>query len=148
VSRTPRTCRGFTLIEMVAVLAVIGTLALLVAPSLLRNVGDANMVAARTQIETLVVALESYRLDTGRYPTTAEGLVVLRTRPDSAVRGWRGPYLRKAVPPDSWGRPYLYTSPGVANPESFDLYTNGRDGKPGGSGEDADLTSWGEGPSR
>ena len=141
-SSPPRS--GFTLIEMMVVLAIIGTLALLVAPSVLHNVGDANVTAAKTQIEAFAVALDGYRLDTGTYPTTDQGLAALRARPDSARVGWRGPYLRKAVPLDPWGRPYVYTAPGVHNPDSFDLYTLGKDGVTGGEGEDADITSWGE----
>ncbi len=135
---------GFTLIEMMVVLAIIGTLAMLVGPSILRNVGDANVTAARTQIETFAVALDAYRLDVGSYPTTEEGLSALRVQPLGGRPGWRGPYLRKAVPLDPWGRSYLYTAPGVHNPDSYDLYTLGRDGLPGGEGESADITSWGE----
>jgi len=149
VSRTisKRGNAGFTLIEMMVVLAIIGTLAMVVGPSILRNVGDANVTAARTQIETFAVALDAYRLDTGNYPTTDEGLAALRVRPiaDTARSGWRGPYLRKAVPLDPWGHPYLYAAPGVHNPDAYDLYTLGRDGVPGGDGENADITSWGEG---
>lgn len=137
---------GFTLIEMMVVLAIIGTLALLVAPSVLRNVSDANVTAARSQIEIFAVALDAYRLDTGHYPGTEDGLAALRARPlrTAPLSGWRGPYLRKPVPRDPWGRRYEYAAPGTYNPESYDLYTLGRDGKPGGDGEDADLTSWGE----
>lgn len=140
--------RGFTLIEMVVVLAIIGTLALLVGPAVFRNLGDANIVAARSQIETFAVALDGYRLDTGAFPTTAEGLTALRARPDSTTAGWRGPYLRKNVPNDPWGRPYLYLAPGLANPDSYDLYTLGNDGAIGGEGENADQSSWGGGPKR
>ena len=143
---SPKTSPGFTLIEMVVVLAIIGTLALLVGPSVFRNVGDANVIAAKAQIETLALALDSYRLDTGSYPTTKEGLGSLRTRPDSTRRGWRGPSLRKSVPADPWGRPYLYHAPGIRNPDSYDLLTLGRDNKPGGDGEDVDVKSWGEDP--
>jgi general secretion pathway protein G len=133
--------------EMMVVLAIIGTLAMLVAPSILRNVGDANVTAARSQIETLAVALDAFRLDVGAYPTTQEGLAVLRAAPAGGrVRGWRGPYLRKSVPLDPWGRPYVYVAPGVHNPDSYDLYTFGRDGVLGGTGEDGDITSWGEDP--
>lgn len=138
---------GFTLIEMMVVLAIIGTLALLVGPVVFRNVSDANVIAARTQIETLAVSLDAYRLDTGYYPTSTEGLASLRTRPATAgAARWRGPYLRKAIPADPWGRAYVYLSPGTANPDSYDLYSLGRDGAPGGEGEDADITSWGEAP--
>lgn len=138
---------GFTLIEMIVVIAIIGTLAMLVGPSVLRNVGEANVTAARTQIETLAVALDAYRLDVGAYPTTEEGLSVLRVRPlaGAAAGAWRGPYLRKRVPADPWGRPYVYQSPGSHNPDSYDLYSLGRDGEPGGEGENGDITSWGEG---
>lgn len=135
---------GFTLIEMLVVLAIIGTLAMLVGPTIFRNVGDANVIAARSQVETLAVALESYRLDTNAYPTTEQGLAALRDRPGTdSVPGWRGPYLRKSVPPDPWKHAYVYLSPGIKNPDSYDLYSLGRDGVPGGAGEDTDLTSWG-----
>lgn len=136
---------GFTLIEMLVVIMVIGTLAVVVAPAVLRNVGDANASAAKTQIEVFALALDSYRLDNHAYPSTAQGLAALRTRPPAGEvpPNWRGPYLRKTVPPDPWGQPYVYSSPGRHNPESYDLYSLGRDGKPGGEGEDADITSWG-----
>lgn len=148
-SADPRRFRigGFTLIELLVVIAVIGTLAVLVAPSVFRNVGDANVAAARSQIEIFALALDSYRIDNHSYPPTGDGLAALRTLPSGAAGTWRGPYLRKVVPSDPWGRPYVYVSPGRENPESYDLYTLGRDGWPGGEGEDADLTSWG-GPVR
>jgi len=136
---------GFTLLEMMVVLAIIGTLALLVGSSVLKHVGDANTTTAKSQVEIFAVALDAYRLDTGRYPTTEEGLAALRSAPVAGeVPGWRGPYLRKAVPLDPWHRPYVYRAPGTRNPDSFDLYTLGKDGQPGGEGEDADVTSWGE----
>ena len=137
--------RGFTLVEMMVVVAIIGTLAMVVGPSVFRNVGDANRTAAATQIDILSVAVETYRVDTGAYPATADGLSVLRVRPAGPRDGerWRGPYLRKALPEDPWGRPYRYESPGRSNPATFDLYTLGRDGEIGGEGEDADITSWG-----
>lgn len=134
---------GFTLIEVIVVLAIIGTLAMLVGPSVFRNVGDANVVAARSQVETLAVAVETWRLDMHAYPSTDEGLAALVVRPERTPEKWRGPYLRKAVPLDPWGRPYKYISPGLANRESYDLYSLGRDGLAGGAGEDADITSWG-----
>jgi general secretion pathway protein G len=137
---------GFTLMEMMIVIAIIGVLAVLVGPSVFRNLGVANMTAARSQVETLAVALESFRMDTGRYPTTEEGLAVLRVIPAGTQppAGWQGPYLRKSVPPDPWKRQYVYRSPGEQNPESYDLLTYGRDGLEGGNGENADVTSWGE----
>lgn len=144
-SRT-RTRGGFTLIEMLVIIAIIAVLAAVVAPEVFRNVGDANASAARQQVEILGTALDSYRLDNHAYPTTEQGLAALRTEPTVGERPprWRGPYLRRAIPDDPWGRPYVYHSPGRANPESYDLYSLGRDGREGGEGEDADVTSWGE----
>lgn len=135
---------GFTLIEMLVVIVVIGVLAAIVAPEVFRNVGDANTNAARTQIGQLGLALDQYRLDNHAYPSTVQGLAALRASPAAggAPAAWRGPYLRQVIPADPWGRPYQYESPGRANPRGYDLYTLGRDGRPGGEGEDADLTSW------
>ncbi|HEU0012455.1 MAG TPA: type II secretion system major pseudopilin GspG [Longimicrobium sp.] len=136
---------GFTLIEMLVIIAIIAVLAAVVAPEVFRNVGTANAGAARSQIEIFATALDSYRLDNHAYPTTEQGLAALRTAPVAgAAANWRGPYLRRAIPSDPWGRPYVYVSPGRANPQSYDLYTLGRDGRQGGEGEDADVTSWGE----
>jgi general secretion pathway protein G len=140
-----RKARGFTLIEMLVVIAIIATLAAMVGPAIFRNVGDAKSSAAHSQIELYALALNSYRLDNDVFPTQEQGLESLRTLPTSgeAPRNWRGPYLSKIVSPDPWGRPYVYVSPGRANPSAFDLYTLGRDGRVGGEGEDADVTSWG-----
>jgi general secretion pathway protein G len=136
---------GFTLIELIVVIAVIATLAAVVAPAVFRNVGDAKVGAAKSQLEVFALALTAYRLDNDDFPTSEQGLAALRTLPTAGdpPRNWRGPYLSKIVPLDPWGRSYVYVSPGVVNPESYDLYSLGRDGKPGGDGEDADLTSWG-----
>jgi general secretion pathway protein G len=136
---------GFTLIEMLVVLAIIATLASVVGPAVFRNAGDAKVQAARSQIETLGLALDAYRIDNNVYPTVAQGLGALWERPVAGdpPRNWRGPYLRRRVPDDPWGRSYLYTAPGLENPTSYDLYSLGRDGKPGGTNEDADVTSWG-----
>ncbi len=136
---------GVTLIELLVVLAAIAILASVVGPALFQNVGDAKISAARTQIEMMTTALGSYRVDSDAFPTTDEGLEALRTRPvgNETARTWRGPYLAKVVPKDPWGRPYIYVAPGVTNPSSFDLYTLGRDGRVNGTGEDADITSWG-----
>lgn len=136
--------RGFTLIELIVVIAIVATLAAMVAPSIFSNVSDARIGAAKAQIQVLSLALDAYRLDVLSYPTSEAGLAVLRTAPlePLAQAQWRGPYLRQEVPADPWGRPYLYRSPGTVNPESFDLYTLGRDGQPGGVDEDADVTSW------
>ncbi len=145
-SRTDRRPRrgGFTLIELLVVIAIIATLAAVVAPSIFSNVGDARQSAAKAQIQILGLALDAFRLDAFAYPVGTDGLNALRTAPP-ALQGterWRGPYLRQAVPLDPWGRPYVYVAPGIANPDAYDLYTLGRDGQPGGSGEDADITSW------
>lgn len=137
---------GFTLIEILVVITVIAILASLVTPMVFRNVGDAKASAARAQIEIFGLALDAYRLDNDYYPSTAQGLEALRRSPAGApeARNWRGPYLRKSVPLDPYGRPYVFRSPGEVNPESYDLSSLGRDGAPGGQGEDADFTSWGK----
>ncbi len=136
---------GFTLIEMLVVLAIIATLASVVGPAIFRNVGDAKAQAARSQIDILALALDAYRIDNDVYPSSEHGLSALRDAPETGQRplNWRGPYLRRPVPADPWGRPYTYVMPGRENPASYDLYSLGRDGKIGGTGEDADLTSWG-----
>lgn len=140
---------GFTLIELLVTIAIIATLAAIVAPALFGNVGEARKNSARSQIQILSLALDAYRVDNDEYPTTEQGLEALRSFPvaGDAPKNWKGPYLRQLVPLDPWGRPYVYVSPGVANPNGYDLYTLGKDGKPGGDAEDADITSW-NGPVR
>ncbi len=132
---------GFTLIELLVVIIVLGLLAALVGPQIVGHVSEAKSTTAKTQIDLLGVALDTYRLDNGSYPTTEQGLQALREKPtrDPVPTNWRGPYMRKAIPNDPWGRPYLYTSPGRQNPTGYDLLTLGRDGKPGGDAEDGDL---------
>ena len=134
---------GFTLIELMVVIVVISILAGLVAPLVFRNVGDAKVSAAKGQIELFALALDQYRLDNDYYPSTAQGLEALRTAPggEPAPRNWRGPYLRKPIPLDPWGHPYVYVCPGITNPSSYDLLSYGRDGRPGGTNEDADIGS-------
>ena len=143
-----RTAKGFTLIELLVVITVIAILAGLVAPMVFRNVGDAKVSTAQAQIELFGLALDAYRLDNDYYPSTTQGLAALRTLPtgDPAARNWRGPYLKKEIPLDPWGRAYVYKSPGDVNATAYDLLSYGRDGQPGGTGEDADLTSWGKRP--
>jgi general secretion pathway protein G len=133
-NRMVRVPRGFTLIELLVVIGVLGILAALVAPNVFRHVSSAKEVAARSQVELLGAALDAYRLDNDRYPTTEQGLEALRRESlrDPRPMNWRGPYLRKEVPVDPWGRPYVYRSPGAANPWSYDLLSYGRDGKEGG----------------
>lgn len=132
---------GFTLIEILVVIVVLAILATLVAPNVLQHVGTARETTARSQIEMLGVALDSYRLHAGRYPSTQEGLEALWTRPAGASASWRGPYLRRAVPLDPWGNPYEYVSPGATDRAGYELRSLGADGRRGGEGEDADITS-------
>ena len=136
---------GFTLIELIVVIAIIATLASVVGPSIFGNIGDARVSAAKSQLQIFALALDSYRLDNDVYPSGEQGLDALRAQPSSGEpsRNWRGPYLRQPIPLDPWGRPYLYAFPGIGNPSGYDLSSLGRDGKEGGSGEDADITSWG-----
>jgi general secretion pathway protein G len=135
---------GFTLIEILVVIVVIAVLAGMVAPNVFKHVGEAKNVTARSQIEMLGAALDAYRLDIGRYPTTSQGLAALWQAPTGADRpvAWRGPYLRKEVPLDPWGRAYIYKAPGEQNPTGYDLISYGADGQPGGEGEASDIVSW------
>jgi len=149
VARSRPRQAGFTLIELLVTIAIIATLAAIVAPALFGNVGEARRSTARSQIEILAIALDAYRLDNDTYPTSAQGLEALRTFPTAGEPppNWKGPYLRQVVPNDPWGRPYVYVAPGLVNPNAYDLYSLGKDGRPGGDGEDADFTSW-NGPVR
>lgn len=130
--------RGFTLLELLVVVAIIGLLAGYVAPRYFGQVGKSEVNAAKAQMDALEKALDAYRLDTGRYPTAEMGLVALVTKPQNEPK-WNGPYLRKAVPNDPWGKPYVYKIPGERG--EYDLVSFGKDGQPGGTGEDADLTN-------
>jgi general secretion pathway protein G len=132
----PRAAAGFTLLELLVVIVIIGLLAGYVAPRYFSQVGKSEVQVARAQIDAIEKALEQYRLDTRRLPTTEQGLSVLVSRPASEPH-WNGPYLKKIAPSDPWGRPYVYRVPGQKG--EFDLFSYGRDGKPGGSGEDADI---------
>ncbi len=138
-TRRPGREAGFTLLELLVVVIILGLLASLVAPKFFGKLGMSRQKTAKAQIELLGSALDEFRLDNGRYPTTEEGLEALRKNPGD-LPNWSGPYLPKPVPKDPWGRPYIYKSPGEHGP--YDLYTLGRDGQPGGEGEDADITSW------
>ncbi len=130
---------GFTLIELLVVVIILGLLAALVGPRLFGRIGQSKQVAARAQITNFEQALEQFRLDAGRYPTTQEGLQALQVNPGN-VTGWEGPYLKKDIPRDPWGSPYQYKSPGDHG--DYDIWSYGSDGAPGGEGEAADVTSW------
>lgn len=134
-----RRMAAFTLLELLVVVAIIGLLAGYVGPKYFGQLGKAEIKAARAQIDALEKALDQYRLDVGRYPTTEQGLNALVTQP-SGVSKWVGPYLKKGLPLDPWDKPYLYKSPGEHG--EADIYSYGRDGTPGGTGEDADITNW------
>ena len=127
---------GFTLLELLVVIVIIGLLVGYVAPRYFSQVGKSEVQVAKAQIDGLEKALDQYRLDTRRYPSAEQGLEALIARPSNEPN-WNGPYLKKAVPPDPWGHAYVYRTPGRNG--DFDLVSYGRDGKPGGSGEDADL---------
>lgn len=138
-SVTLRDERGFTLAELMVVVVIIGLLAGIVLPKLFPQLVKGKKAAARAQIESLGMALDNYRLDTGRYPTTQEGLYALLN--DPGAEGWSGPYLKKKViPKDPWNHEYNYQFPGAHS--DYDLVSYGRDGTPGGEGEDSDIVSW------
>lgn len=136
---TPRAQRGFTLLELLVVLVVLGLLAGLVAPKYFAQLGRSEAKVARAQIEGLAKALDLYRLEVGHYPSTEQGLQALVTAPPDENR-WTGPYLQKQLPQDPWGRNYLYRQPGEHG--EYDLLSMGKDGQPGGDGENAEVTSW------
>ena len=131
--------KGFTLLELLVVMVIIGLLAGLVAPRYFAQVGKSQTKVAKAQIDSLEKALDTYRLDVGHYPSTEEGLQALVAGP-SGETNWAGPYLRKGIPADPWGRPYVYTQPGTHR--DYDLMSYGKDGREGGTGEDADIVIW------
>lgn len=133
-----RAAAGFTLLELLVVVTIIGLLAAYVGPKYFSQLGKSEQGVAKAQVEAFARALDTYRLDVGQYPTTEEGLNALLTRPNNVAK-WNGPYLQKAVPPDPWGRHYLYRAPGVA--DDFDIVSYGKDGQPGGTGDAADVTN-------
>lgn len=130
---------GFTLIEILIVMVIIGLLAALVGPRMFGKVGKSKQKAAKAQISMFETALDTYRLDVGAYPKTDIGLEALRVKPDDAEK-WDGPYLPKELPLDPWGHPYEYRSPSEHG--DYEVLSYGADGSPGGDGEDMDITSW------
>lgn len=130
---------GFTLLELLVVMVIIGLLAAYVGPKYFSQIGKSEIKITKAQIDALEKALDAYRLDVGRYPTTEQGLAALETKPSNEAR-WQGPYLKKAVPLDPWGKPYQYRAPGEKG--EFDLFSFGKDGQAGGEGENADITNW------
>jgi general secretion pathway protein G len=131
--------QGFTLLELLVVMVIIGLLAGYVAPRYFAQVGKSEVKVARAQIDAFEKALEAYRLDVGHYPNTEQGLDALMKAP-AGITKWQGPYLKKAPPLDPWGKPYLYKQPGDHG--DFDIQSSGRDGKPGGEAEDSDIGNW------
>jgi general secretion pathway protein G len=134
-----RSRSGFTLLELLVVMVIIGLLASYVGPKYFGQIGKSEIKTTQAQIDSFGKALDQYRLDTGHYPSTELGLNALVVRPPNEPK-WSGPYLTKAVPPDPWGHPYQYKSPGEHG--DYDLLSFGKDGQPGGAAEAADITSW------
>lgn len=137
--KIPSRAAGFTLLELLVVLVILGLLVSYVAPRYFAQVGKSEVKVARAQIKALEDALDQYRLDVGHYPASQSGLAALDAQPSGESR-WQGPYLRKAVPNDPWGHSYQYRAPGEHG--EYDLWSFGRDGQAGGNGEDADIVSW------
>jgi general secretion pathway protein G len=134
----PISIEGFTLLELLVVIVIIGLLAAYVAPRYFSQVGKSEVQVAKAQIDSLEKALDLYRIDNRRFPSTEQGLKALVEKPANEPN-WKGPYLRKAIPADPWGNTYVYRQPGAKF--DFDIVSYGRDGRPGGSGEDADITN-------
>lgn len=138
VQRTRKGCRGFTFLELLVTLFILGFIGSLIGPKLFGNFGRAQQQTAKAQIKTLMEALTAFRRDVGRYPTPQEGLAALVVSPGD--KKWDGPYLKKAVPYDPWGNPYFYRNPGEHG--DVDIYSFGQDNKPGGENENSDISSW------
>jgi len=137
--KTLKTASGFTLIELLLVLVILATLAAVVTPKFTKRAEQGRITAANVQISQFEVALDTFQIDVGRFPTTAEGLRALVEKPASNSEGWLEPYLKRDIPKDSWGNDYVYRYPGQHNQEGYDLSSNGPDGKQGG---DDDIVNW------
>ena len=131
--------KGFTMLELLVVMVSIGLLAGYVGPKYFSQIGKSEVKATRAQLDALGKALDQFRLDTGHYPSNEEGLAALVVRPPNEPK-WEGPYLTKDVPLDPWGNAYVFKNPGDHG--EYDLFSYGKDGKPGGEGEAADVTNW------
>jgi general secretion pathway protein G len=138
-SQRGRQAAGFTLMELLLVLVIVGLLAAVVGPTLYQRIKPAKETAVRVQIENFATALDNFMVDLGRYPTMQEGLAVLRTQPGNLEK-WNGPYLKKEMPNDPWGTPYTYRTPGRSG--GYEIVSYGADGREGGEGENADINSW------
>jgi general secretion pathway protein G len=130
---------GFTLLELLVVIVIIGLLAAYVGPKYFSQLGKSEVTVTRAQIEAFEKSLDTFRLDVGRYPTTEEGLNALMAAPPTAAAKWNGPYLKKGVPADPWGHAYQYRAPGTK--AEYEILSLGKDGQPGGAGEAADISS-------
>jgi general secretion pathway protein G len=139
VMQVKKNRQGFTLMELLVVLVIIGLLAALVGPSLYQRIKPAKQSAASAQISNFSTALDTFFVDVGRYPTTQEGLLALRKKPDGVAK-WNGPYVKKEIPLDPWGNPYQYRAPGRNG--GFDIISFGADGREGGEDENKDINSW------
>jgi general secretion pathway protein G len=130
---------GFTLLELLVVIVIIGLLAAYVGPKYFAQLGKSEVTVAKAQMESFEKSLDTYRLDVGRYPSTEEGMAALMVAPPAAATKWNGPYLKKAVPLDPWGNAYVYRSPGAK--AEYEIVSTGKDGQPGGTGENADIAT-------
>ncbi len=130
---------GFTLLELLVVIVIIGLLAAYVGPKYFSQLGKSEVTIAKAQIEAFEKSLDTFRLDVGRYPTTEEGMNALMVAPPALAAKWNGPYLKKGIPQDPWGHPYVYRAPGAK--AEYEIVSTGKDGQPGGTGENADIST-------